>query len=140
MTNQILNLVSHVFERHDNITLINLDQEDTGMFKYMIDAPSYPNINGLYSVWKYSNYGYVWSRETSLCRMILIKTNDINKNNIRHHYIKIYMINKIVPYNVILMAECMVSYRNNMEEYVWIVQDKDKLEWNKINSIRIEKV
>ena len=139
MSYKTFNLVTHSFDKHDNMTLIDIENDDN-MFKYSIESLSYPHIHGIYTIWKYSNFGYIWSRTHLNNRYIILNTPNDNILNKQQYYIKIYMLNNLIPNNLILIAKCTITNRNNFEQYHWSIQDKDTLQWNHINSIRIHKI
>ena len=139
-------------DKIDMITAIDILAEDAeDIDKIMIRSPTYREINGFYTVWKYSNYGYVWKKQNSTNhqdsrKYILFYQNNLNETGSRKilkssdKMLSIYKQDtQLNGEGLILCARCYMYKKDFEIRNEWMVFDEQLCKMVKINNIEITK-
>jgi len=138
----ILELVEKKYSRINNLALVDIDSDDTTLLsKVHISAPVHRHIDGIYKIWKYGDYGYIWAKKTPLSSVIQVvffnnSPTDQDHGPIRNRadrYIYIYELNPTrTTSSMQQIARCEISQQDTER---WYVQDQDTLLWNHTKNI-----
>ena len=110
----IFDLLEKKIEKHDSITTIDIDPNDRlDVHKVIISSPSYREIDGEYYAWKYSTYGYIWSKEVKSSNInYLLFYRNFEKGENKTVYIYKYD-RQINTRGMMMIAKCVI-YEKNM--------------------------
>ena len=144
----IFNLVEKTKIKIESFTLINIDEENCDIDKTVtITAPVHKNIAGVYKIWKYGNYGYVWALIRPSISQIMILFFDDDATSYKTNgpfrekadsYVYIYMLDPAIDsFQIQQIARGETIYKHNQENTKWYVQDQDTLKWNYTENIKI---
>jgi len=142
----ILELVEKKYETHNSVAMINIDSDDAEMHgKITVTAPVHSYLSGVYKVWKYTDYGYVWAKTVpnTTVSYILFFNNSPDthppqgpQRNMADRYIYIYCLNPVRSTTQLQqVARCEIMMTSSGEVPKWYVQDQDTLEWNYTKNI-----
>ena len=113
--------------------------------KVIIQAPVHKYLDGVYKIWKYTDYGYAWIKHTanSSISYVLFYDNSnashlkIPVRHISDRYIFIYCLNPVRSSSQLeLTARCEIMMTSTGEVHKWYVQDQDTLQWMHTKNIK----
>jgi len=149
-----LNLIEKRNDVFAKISLLDIADDDSHELPPInIIAPGHKHLAGSYTVWKFCEHGYVWSKRLpqSSIMMILYFVDNPDENSTRHikgpkkSVARQYCcINQYSPAldsrSLQQIARGEFYDKHGQQQSKWYTQDQITLEWNKTQSISIEKM
>lgn len=162
----ILELVEKTYQTHDTIAMVDIVTDDDGTddepasrnseqgfehidaqlnSKVIIQAPVHKYLDGVYKIWKYTDYGYSWIKRTansSISYVLFYDNSNMSSSKIpvRHisdRYIFIYCLNPARAQSQLeLTARCEIMMTSTGEVHKWYIQDQDTLQWMYTKNIK----
>jgi hypothetical protein len=150
----IFELVEKKYHKFDAIAVVDVDTDDiVNHDKVIVTAPVHNYLAGVYNVWKYSEFGYVWNKKvpnSSISYILFFSDgndrydrydrkkshNSGPSRNIAEKYIYIYYFNPAINAKKMQqIARCEIILTSSGEISKWYVQDQETLQWNYTNNI-----
>ena len=146
----IFNLLEKKYHRSGSIALVDIDKDDPDNKKTVtVVAPAHKELAGVYKIWKYGDYGYVWARTYPNLNIINIIFFDDDGSSYypdgpyrtrADRYIYIYRLDMSVDslgMQQIARAETIIK-NVHYEITKWYVQDQTTLLWNSTQNVNYQ--
>ena len=140
----LLKLVRQKYVQDGTMAITDIDEDDTEQTSsIMVNSPTYRHISGVYKVWKYGNYGYMWEKKipnTTISYILFFSSQQLgNVNSVDGSYIYIYCYDTTQNiHHMEMIAQCCIIKKNGEEICRWYIQDKQTLHWNHVTNINYQ--